>query len=185
MYGDYALAGKGLKTLILSEIVGLIATVLSGVALVGSLAGLAGLILGLVGLHTASPTHPYFKNAFFTSVGNIVANFLGTLLGESGFFSGILSICSGILGLLTVYYVCMAASHLLSAKGDQACADKGGTVWKLYAVCTLVSIVCAVLVLVPIINIAAALLLIIVALVMFVAGILYLVFLSQASQSLQ
>ena len=178
MYGDYALAGKGLKTLFLSEIVGLIATVLSGVALVG-------LILGLVGLHTASPTHPYFKNAFFTSVGNIVANFLGTLLGESGFFSGILSICSGILGLLTVYYVCMAASHLLSAKGDQACADKGGTVWKLYAVCTLVSIVCAVLVLVPIINIAAALLLIIVALVMFVAGILYLVFLYQASQSLQ
>ena len=88
MYGDYALAGKGLKTLFLSEIVGLIATVLSGVALVGSLAGLAGLILGLVGLHTASPTHPYFKNAFFTSVGNIVANFLGTLLGESGFFSG-------------------------------------------------------------------------------------------------
>ena len=132
MYGDYALAGKGLKTLFLSEIVGLIATVLSGVALVGSLAGLAGLILGLVGLHTASPTHPYFKNAFFTSVGNIVANFLGTLLGESGFFSGILSICSGILGLLTVYYVCMAASHLLSAKGDQACADKGGTVWKRY-----------------------------------------------------
>lgn len=51
--------------------------------------------------------------------------------------------------------------------------------------CTLVSIVCAVLVLVPIINIAAALLLIIVALVMFVAGILYLVFLYQASQSLQ
>lgn len=96
-----------------------------------------------------------------------------------------MSICSGILGLLTVYYVCMAASHLLSAKGDQACADKGGTVWKLYAVCTLVSIVCAVLVLVPIINIAAALLLIIVALVMFVAGILYLVFLYQASQSLQ
>ena len=125
MYEDYALAGKGLKTLFLSEIVGLIATVLSGVALVGSLAGLAGLILGLVGLHTASPTHPYFKNAFFTSVGNIVANFLGALLGESGFFSGILSICSGILGLLTVYYVCMAASHLLSAKGDQACADKG------------------------------------------------------------
>lgn len=185
MYEDYALAGKGLKTLFLSEIVGLIATVLSGVALVGSLAGLAGLILGLVGLHTASPTHPYFKNAFFTSVGNIVANFLGALLGESGFFSGILSICSGILGLLTVYYVCMAASHLLSGKGDQACADKGGTVWKLYAVCTLVSIVCAVLVLVPIINIAAALLLIIVALVMFVAGILYLVFLYQASQSLQ
>lgn len=61
MYGDYALAGKGLKTLFLSEIVGLIATVLSGVALVGSLAGLAGLILGLVGLHTASPTHPYLK----------------------------------------------------------------------------------------------------------------------------
>lgn len=85
MYGDYALAGKGLKTLFLSEIVGLIATVLSGVALVGSLAGLAGLILGLVGLHTASPTHPYFKNAFFTSVGNIVANFLGTLLGEAAF----------------------------------------------------------------------------------------------------
>ena len=51
-HGDYALAGKDLKTLFLSEIVGLIATVLSGVALVGQPQGTGGSDPG-----TCGPSH--------------------------------------------------------------------------------------------------------------------------------
>lgn len=184
MYQDYELAGKGLKTLFISEIITLIATFLVWIPLVGGLGVLVGLVMGLVGLHTASPAHPLFKKAFMATIASIVVSFLGGIVGEGNILQSMLNIVATVLGFLTVYYVCVAAGHLLSAKGDQATADSGTTVWKLNAICSVVGVVCGFFVLVPIISIVANLSLLGVAIASIVGGILYLIFLNRASQSL-
>lgn len=184
MYEDYNLAGRGLKTLFAGRIIALVAVFLVWIPLVGLLAVLAGFILGLVGLHTASPAHPMYKTAFMVTVATTIVNLLSGLLGGESALGEILSVVITVLNFLSVYYVCTATGHLLSAKGDQATADLGANVWKLNAICGVVAVVCSVLLLVPIINIVAGLSLVVTVVASIVASILYLVFLNRASKSL-
>lgn len=181
MYEDYAIAGKGLRTLFWGQIVAIASLALSLIPLLGFVS-LVGLVLALVGLNTAGSAHPGYKNALYMTVGNIILGILKIFTPAA--LGGILNVISSILSFLAVYYVCTASSMLLTAQGNETQASRGDLIWKLNALCTVVTIACSILVYVPFVGMLAGLVAIISAVVGLVAGILYLMFLYNASSSL-
>lgn len=173
MYQQYEAAGKGLKKVFIGEVLCL----LSFIPVVGAVLSVVGLVLTLVGLHSAGSTHPGFKTAFTVSI-------ISLILGVIAIFASFLNIVTTILSLVEVYLVCNAAGELLREKGDAYQADKGVRVWKMYMVCTVVTVVCLLLSLIPVLGIIAAVVALIASIVLVVAGILYLIFLYRAQESL-
>ena len=166
---DYSLAGRGLNRMFIGEIL----CILAIIPLIGGFLALAGLIVMLVGLHTAGKADDGYRTAFILTVAGLILSFIP-----------LLSLIVNILSIITTYLVCTTTARLLTEKGDLETAAKGLFVWKLYAACLVVSLVCALLLFVPIINVAALLLEIATAIASLVGGILYLMFLYRASDSL-
>ena len=173
MSSDFTTAGQGLKTVFIGELL----CVLFFIPLAGPFLALAGLIVTLVGLNASGRAHEGYRTAFTLSIVSIVLSVL-TL------FIGFLSIIVSILDVAIVYYVCTTSAGLLSQKGDAYQAAKGATVWKIYAGCLVVSIICSILAIVPLINVFAAIASVITAIVQLVGMILYVVFLYKAQESL-
>lgn len=174
MYGnDYTRASKGLKYIFIGEIL----AILSLIPLIGGILAIVGLVLQLVGMYTAGEVHRGFKTAFTVTIINLVLSFVSA-------FVPFMSILTTILGLVEVYLVCQAAADLLREKGDEFQADKGLRVWKMYLVCTVITVVCMVLALIPLLGLIAAVVAVIASIVLLVAGILYIIFLYRAQESL-
>ena len=166
---DYSLAGRGLNYMFIGEIL----CILVMFPLIGTIAVLVGFVMMLVGLHTAGKADDGYRTAFILTVAGLILSFIP-----------LLSLIVNILSIITTYLVCTTTARLLTARGDTATAARGLFVWKLYAACLVVSLVCALLLFVPIINVAALLLEIATAIASLVGGILYLMFLYRASDSL-
>lgn len=166
---DYSMAGKGLNRMFIGEIL----CILALIPLIGGILALVGFIIMLVGLYTAGKADEGYRTAFFLTIANLILGLIPFL----GFVGTILSI-------ITTYLVCTTTARLLTARGDTATAARGLFVWKLYAACLVVSLVCALLLFVPLINVAAILMEVVVGIASLVGGILYLMFLYRASDSL-
>ena len=166
---DYSMAGKGLNRMFIGEILYILAII----PLIGGILALVGFIIMLVGLYTAGKADDGYRTAFILTVAGLILSFIP-----------LLSLIVNILSIITTYLVCTTTARLLTARGDTATAARGLFVWKLYAACLVVSLVCALLLFVPLINVAAILMEVVVGIASLVGGILYLMFLYRASDSL-
>lgn len=182
---NYAVAGRGLRTMFIGEIVMLISGFLILIPFVGIIGMIAGFVLEIMGLNTAGPVRESYRTALYVTIANAVVSLLGALTGGEGLLSGLLSAAGTLLSLYVVYVVCTVSSQLLGEKGDVVQAKRGNDIWKVYAACTVIGIVCQVLAVIPLVNLLAAVVSVVAAIVLFVAGILYLIFLYNASASLQ
>lgn len=166
---DYSMAGKGLNRMFIGEILYILAII----PLIGGILALAGYIVMLVGLYTAGKADDGYRTAFFLTIASLILGFIPFL-----------SLIGSIFNIITTYLVCTTTACLLTERGDLETAAKGLFVWKLYAACLVVSLVCALLLFVPLINVAAILMEVVVGIASLVGGILYLMFLYRASDSL-
>ena len=166
---DYSMAGKGLNRMFIGEIL----CILAIIPLIGGILALAGYIVMLVGLYTAGKADDGYRTAFFLTIASLILGFIP-----------ILSLVGSVFNIITTYLVCTTTARLLMETGATATAARGLFIWKLYAACLVVSLVCALLLFVPIINVAALLLELATAIASLVGGILYLMFLYRASDSL-
>ena len=166
---DYMLAGKGLNRMFIGEIL----CILALIPLIGVILALAAFIVMLVGLYTAGKADDGYRTAFILTIASLILSFIPFL-----------NLIGSIFNIITTYLVCTTTARLLTERGDLETAAKGLFVWKLYAACLVVSLVCALLLFVPIINVAAALLEVATAIASLVGAILYLMFLYRASDSL-
>ena len=166
---DYPMAGKGLNRMFIGEIL----CILAIIPLIGGILALAGYIVMLVGLYTAGKADDGYRTAFFLTIASLILGFIP-----------VLSLIGSVFNIITTYLVCTTTARLLMERGDTATAARGLFIWKLYAACLVVSLVCALLLFVPIINVAALLLELATAIASLVGGILYLMFLYRASDSL-
>ena len=180
MYENYPVVGQGLKKLFFAEILSVVASLLSSSGLLSMVAGLAGLTLSLLALNTLAPLHPNYKNALGYTIATIIIRVLDAFLSKYDYIRGILSVVSAVLSLLIVYAICTATAYFLAEKGETALASKAD-VWKLYAVLSVIFVVCILFLFIPILNVLAIISVVLAAVVMIVAGILYMVFLYQAS----
>ena len=183
MNDDFKTAGSGLRTVFIGELVSIAAIFLVWIPFLGIIAALAGGIIVLVGLNSAGPAHPGFKNAFYMAVAVVILNVVSAFTG-AGFLTGLLNVAVPIVSFLETYFICVASGELLLAKGDDSQADRAALIWKLYAACMLVGIVCTLVAWIPVLNLLAGVVNVVVAIVELVAGILLFIFLYKASQSL-
>ena len=190
MYEKFEIAGNGLKTMFLAQIVILVAAVVTALGLLAvpfALIGLVGIIVGgimsLVGLFRAGPAHDYYRNAMTVCVINIVVEVVAKIAGD-GFFGSLLDSVSTVLGAVMVYFICAATAELLSNRGDAALAARGQLIWKLNAGCAVAAIVCTLLAVVPVVKILAGVIGIVAGIVSLVVSVLYIMFLYQSYRSL-
>lgn len=170
---DYRTAGEGLSKVFIGEIL----TIFSIIPLLGWIAAIVGTVLQLVGLNQAGRAAEGYRTAFQMSIAVLVLSVLGVFLP-------FMSLISSLVSLGVLYCVCTTTADLLDGF-DTETAQRGRTVWKICLGCTIASVVCGLLALVPLINILAAVALVISGIIALVGSILYLIFLYRASDSLR
>lgn len=174
-----AIVSKSMKLLFISQIVAIAAVFLGLIPVVGIIISLAPLAITVYALYLAGAAHPNYRTAMIMTA----ANFVATLLG-SFFLTTLFDIVSTVLNFLVVYFICNTTAEFCNAAGAADVAKRGVTVWKLNFVCSAISVVCSVLMLIPVLNILGAAIMVITAIVMLVALILYIMFLWNAHKAL-
>lgn len=167
---------KALMLLFIAEIVG----IFGGIPVVGIVA----FVLNLLALYAASQHDGGYKTAFILSIAGIVVSVITTIVGDDSLIGALLSIVSTVINLGILYYVVASTVTYLDAVGAAGVAAKGITAWKINLICTIASVVIALLAFIPVINILAALLAVVSGIVALVGAILYLIFLYQSSKAL-
>lgn len=179
MNQSHATASQGLMLVFIGQIVSLF----TFIPVLGVFAALGGLIVSVIGFYTLSQVNEGYKNAFMLTIVNLVISVLKVFF-KTGIFSTMLGLIGSILGLLVVYLLCNTTAELLKGT-DDGLVDRAGLIWKLYALCTIVSIVCSLLSYIPLINILAALFTFVIAIVQIVASVLYMIFLWKSQNALK
>ena len=179
----YPNAAQGLRLMFFGQILMIAGVLLFWVPLVGFLMVLAAPVLEIIGIYKAGMDDENYRGVLVFVVLGLVANLISGLVGD-GFLGFLLDAVSEVLSLLMVYGVCSTTSNLLHSIGQEELSQRGGTVIKIYAACTVISIVCQALGFIPIINIAAALVNGISGLVMVVGYVMYLLFLNGSGKVL-
>lgn len=179
----YPNAANGLRLMFIGQILMIAGVLLAWVPFVGFLLLIAAPFVELLGIYRAGDDDDNYRGALVFAVLALVINLISGFLSE-GFLSSILDMASEVVGLLMVFSVCNTTSNLLHSIGQEALSQRGATVVKIYTACTAVSIVCQVLGIIPIINIAAALVAGVSSLVMLVGYVMYLTFLYGSSKVL-
>lgn len=167
----YTIAGMGLEKMFYGQIL----AILGIIPLVGWIASIVGLVLFLVGLRQAAGADEGYRAAFYVEIAILALSVLNLFLGVLGIFTSVLS-------LVSVYLVCNTTSSLLSAKGDLAAAAWGQLVWKIYVVCAVVSIICSILILFPLLSALGLVIVVPNAIASLAGSILYMIFLYRASK---
>ena len=175
----YANASNGLKMIFIAQIFNIIGAIVPGI--VGSVIQAIAMIITLLGLKQAAIDEEGYNNAFIFTLINLVIGFFNK---GDGILASLMGIVSSILALCIVHAVCNATSSLLNTIGESSLAGRGNIIWTLYLVCTVVVIICDVLMIIPLINILAAFGAFIAAIVAIVAAIMYMVFIYQSSKAL-
>ena len=179
----YPNAAKGLRLMFLGRILTIAAILLIWVPLLGLLLAVAATALEIAGIYTAGTDDENYKGALVFAVLSLAASLVSGFL-QPGLLTSLLDAAGVIFSLLVVFSVCSTTSNLLHGLGQEALSQRGALVVKIYAVCTAVAVVCAVLSFVPIINIAAALGSAIASLAEIAGDVMYLLFLNSSSKAL-
>lgn len=188
MNEKFAQAGKGLWFLFLAQILALVAIVVAFIPILGAIAvlvlSIVIFVFELYGPYIARNSHPNFQNAFYASIAAVVVGIISSFFQE-GFMAGLMDIVTSLVSFCITYFVCTAAGELLAEKGDTEQAARAGLIWKMYAVCILVSILCTLTSWIPVLNILMGVAGVIAAIVGMVAGVLLIIFYYKASNSLK
>lgn len=176
----YEAAGKGLMYLFWAQIISLF----SWIPFLGSWISLAACILTIYAFYTMSQSTSGYKNAFVLTIAQLIVSAITLFIFKEGVLNSIFAMVLTVINFLVVYFVCNSTGELLYGV-DNALAQRAATLWKIYLICTAVSIVCSLLSVIPIINILAGLVKGVIIIVQFVAAILYMIFLWRSQKVLQ
>ena len=179
----YPNAANGLRLMFVGQILMIVGILLVWVPFVGGLLLIAAPFVELLGIYRAGEDDDNYRGALVFAVLSLVINLISGFLSE-GFLSSILDMASEVVGLLMVFSVCGTTSNLLHSIGREDLSQRGASVIKIYAACTVISIVCQALGFIPIINIAAALVLAVSSIVQLVGYVMYLLFLNGSGKAL-
>ncbi len=179
--GYRQIAGKGLYFLFIGQILG----ILMLVPVIGMVAMLAGTVCSIYGLYTLSKADADYQTAFMLTIANFaVSLFSVVILNGTGVFAFICNIVSLLVNAAEIYFICSATGRLLRGIDDSV-ERRGEMIWRVVWLCTIVEIACALLVYIPIINIAAMVIQVIILVIQTVISVLYLIFLWQGQKALR
>lgn len=172
-------AGKGLYYIFIGQIISLFTVI----PLLGIFAALAGSIMTLYGFYTISKATAEYQTAFILTIANLAASMAGNVIG-GGILTELLKIIGSLLSFAVIYFVCTSTANLLQGI-DPNLVNRAGLIWKLCGICTMIMVICGLLIFIPIINLIAGLVTILTAFVQLAASILYLIFLWGSQKALK
>ena len=129
---------------------------------------------------------PIFGQTQYTQIPMAVLGIVVNLITKDGsILRSLASLVQTVLNFLVVNAVCQTTSNLLHSMGKDDLAEKGNTVSKLYFICTVISVVCALVGFIPIVNILAGIASFVGHIITIVGYVLYLSFLSSGGRALE
>lgn len=179
---SYPSAAKGLKMIVIAHVLMIVALPLS-IILIGGMIGLAGEIFYLVGPYTASHDDKNYLIALYAAIALMVVSVAGTLV-DGSILALLLSLVNSLLGLFIVYQVCTTTCNLLTGRNDTLIA-RGKLVITIYLACTVVNMICSVLLFIPFVDIVATVVTVITTVAMLAGYVIYMIFLYGAAKALQ
>ena len=177
---SYPMAADGLKLMFYGEIISLVGIFLSLVSVIGVILCIVGPVLTAYGLFKAAGDDEGYRTAFYLTIAEVVVNLISAFCKDGSLLKSLLSIANTVLGLAVVYYVCTTTANLLHAVGQEEQSAKGRTVWLIYLICALVTVVVRLLALIPILNLVAGIVAIVLIIAQLVGYVLYMIFLSKS-----
>lgn len=169
--------------LFIAQILSIVGSLLVWIPFIGNLPVIVAAALEIAGIYKAGGDDKNYRGALVFAFAVLVVSVISGALGES-VISGVLEAGNEVLSLLLVYSVCGTTSSLLRSIGQDAISGRGNTVIKIYAGCTVVFLVCRVLSVVPIINLAAGVMSAAASIVEVVGYVMFLLFLYDSSKVL-
>lgn len=183
IHTHYRRAAEGLRLVFIGQLLILVGLVLIWVPLLGSLLAIAGMVAEIVGLYQAGDDDKGYHTAMIFVIIGLVVNLLSGFITWS-IVGSLLGAVGELMSLMGTIQVCTTTSLLLHAAGNEQLSRRGNTVMKLYVACTLVSVMCGVLSVVPIIGALAKLVNLVSDIVQAVGYVLFLLFLYNSSKAL-
>ena len=171
-------AANGLKLMFYGEILAIIGIFLT-LILIGPIISLVGGIMVLVGLYQAREDVEGYGTTFMLSIIGIILDIIGMFF-SGGVMASLLSIISTIISLAIVYFVCTTTSNLLHCVGAVETEQRGRTVWNIYLICNIISVVLTLLLFIPLLNVLAVVGMLMAAIAQLVGYIMYLQFLNSS-----
>lgn len=151
----------------------------------GLLGMLAGTVCSIYGLYTLSKADADYQNAFLLTLANFaVSLFSVVILNSEGILAFLCSVVSMLINAAVIYFICSTTGRLLRGIDDSV-ERRGGLIWRVVWLCTIVEIACVLLSYIPIINIAAMAVQMIATLIQLIINVLYLMFLWQGQKALR
>lgn len=182
----YPNAAHGLERVYQSQVLALIASVLMIIPILNIIASIAlivSLVLYMVGLNEAGRDDENYKTAFTLIIAQLVISVLNAIIGGV-----IFSLASEALTLAVLYFVCITTNRLLKNIGaEERIIDRGVVVWKINVICTIVEMVCTLLMLLPSgsLQLLATLVSLLAAIAEIVGTILYILYMRDATTVLK
>lgn len=185
--GNLQNAGAGLKKMFIASVGAVVCTVLAIIPIVNILAAIGAIVfmvMSMIGLYQAGKDIEGCKTAFTLTIVNLILSIVGALF-KNGFMGTIITIAGYVLSFMVTYLVCTSVAGVLKQIGAISAAQKGETAWKVNAVCYVILILVSIVAWIPILGWLTGILGGIAVLVLsLIAGILYMMFLSQSSKAL-
>ena len=179
--------GKGLRLVFFGEILTTVAGLFSWFGL-----SLIGLVLTIVGLGMAGQGDSGYQKAFHVTILHLAMVFLGVILTAltlafmpvlGDVLAALIVLASAVLAFLSVYYVCATSASLQNSRSNPL-SKRSCTLFKVYGVCSAVTHACALALMLPFLAtmLLAGGIAFFSSIILAVAGVLYIVFLYQASE---
>lgn len=184
---DYFIASEAFHKLFAAEMLALAAILVLLIPALGWIAAPIMLVVAalfqLFALYDARSVHPGFQMAFNLVIAGLVVSVVNFFLPDGTFLASVADIIAAILSFGTVYYICTAGEDLLEGV-DGALADRAALLWKLYAGCTVVTVINAIVAGVTVLEWLMSVVSAVFGIVSLVAYILLIIFYNQASKAL-
>ncbi len=189
---QYPNAAVGVKKIFTSQIISIIAALIMIIPLIGPLVGcilaIVGFVFYIMGLKKAGEDDEGYNKAVTYVIINIVIAVVSALVSWIPFvgaiISSLLSVVSSVINLVILNTVITTTSGLLSNVGSAELAEKGKSIWKMYLICTVISVVCDLLALIPILGTIAGGVAVVAAIALIVAMVRYMLFLNNSASAL-
>lgn len=185
--GNYVNAGAGIKKMYIASLGSLICAVLLIVPVLNILAAIAALVfmvMSMIGLYQAGNDIDGCRSAFGLTIANIVVSVVGALF-QSGIMHIIVQIAGYVISFMVTYLVCTSVGDVMNRIGAADAAHSGDLAWKISAVCYVVMILVAIVMMLPVFGILAGIVGSLIVLIPSVlSAIFYMLFLGKSNHAL-
>lgn len=185
---QYPNAASGLKKIFLAQIIAIVGAILCIIPvtnIVGLILALVSTVFYFLGIMEAAKDSEGYGSALTFTIVEFVLGLMSLFLRSVPILGKLIDLAGDVCSIVVLYYICKTTSGLLRNINCNHFAADGDRVWNINKTCLIITAICTVLAIIPLINLIAALILIVIVIVQIYSGIIYIIFLKNSYQSFE